>query len=117
MHLATAAMAIAAAHRYRVYHGAVCTNNVIVDHLGSARLIDAGSNRGVVTDQSASGRIAHDVSCLTRMIQSACDRWKEPWSRQLAKTINRLSKVESDETCYLIGDRLSRQADSLSVDS
>lgn len=116
MHLASVAQTIASAHLAGTHHGGLHADNVVVDHKGIARVVDAGSSLNVASGWTKDQRVAHDIRSLTRLVRSASEIWRNPSSKQLAGTIKQLAETSADDPCYAIGECLIQQADLAGFD-
>jgi len=116
MHLASVAQTIASAHLAGTHHGGLHAENVVVDHKGVARVVDAGSSMNVASGWMKEQQLAHDIRSLARLVRSACEIWSNPRSKQLAGTIKQLADTSADDPCYAIGECLIQQADLAGFD-
>ncbi len=120
--LASVAYSIAAAHQKGAVHGGVHVNNLVIDHDGSVKLIDAtssqrGLSRWIQANDAATPMFATlaqiDVQEFANLVNSSCIEWNTPWSRDLANETVRTMQTVVDDVLCIMGDRLTRQADSI----
>ena len=123
--LASVAFAVESAHRIGATHGGIHAENLLVDHSGKVRVLDAGSSRmglhrwlspsapeSPLQIASLDQRRAVDVQDLIKLVAVASVQWNHQWARDLVADLQRISTEDAGGACGLIGQLLMQHADS-----
>jgi hypothetical protein len=123
--LASIAYCLQGAHQTGATHGAIHCENILLDHEGKLRLVDAVANRDglrrwleQVDDSHVAGSILSlterkqaDTEDLIRLIASLATLWRKNWTGQLIDDLGALASSSSEQAPGAIGETLLRYAD------
>ena len=124
--LASLAYTLEAAHQTGATHGGLNANNLLLDHDGTLRVVDATCNHNAIqswinpslmtpnesTVLSKSERQKLDLDDLIRLISSHVANWQQPWTYRLIGELGRVSESSDPGSAADLGDLLMRYADS-----
>ncbi len=124
---ASLAYCLEAVRRCGAAHGGVHQDNVLIDHDGNLRLVDAaGSFSGVrrwlrpertpepdTPIVPLSQRQRQDIDDLVRLIESACGRWRERWTSRLLEEMKGIVDGLPERGADDLGALLMRYADEV----
>ncbi len=124
--LASIAYCLEGAHQVGATHGAIHRENILLDHDGKIRLVDAVANRegmqrwleaadDALTDESIlslADRKQIDTEDLIRLIASISLAWHQAWSEKLIDDLTTIANHESEGAADAVGARLLQYADS-----
>ena len=119
-HLAEVAFAVQAAHRSGATHGALHAGNLVIDHTGQVRILDAASSMAALTRwlenepttfHDLDQRVQIDVDDMVRLV---CDVAQRKQSSQTASLVNQVRQGVAnhrDAPLAVVGEILMRYAD------
>ena len=124
--LASVAFAVAAAHARGATHGGIHVENLLLDHDGKVKIMDAGSSRiglerwlnptAVAGEPhpfaSLDQRRNLDTQDVIKLIAAAAVEWDHNWARNLMDELRGIAKETPEEACGLIGQTMMRCSDS-----
>jgi hypothetical protein len=123
---ASLAYCLEAVRRSGAAHGGLHHENLFIDHDGNVRLVDAAGSRSGVrrwleSDQASepagpivplAQRQRQDLDDLIRLVESASESWREPWTSRLLKEMKRIAEGSHNECgADELGALLMRYAD------
>jgi hypothetical protein len=124
--LASVAFAVQAAHKVGATHGGIHLENLLVDHQGNAKIVDAICSRRSIArwlhcspSDSPGGQSCHqkrmnlDVQDLIKVIVASSLEWTDNSTNQLTTDLRSIADDHPGEACGLIGELLIRRADTL----
>lgn len=123
--LASIAFCLEAAHQAGAAHGAVHAENILLDHDGKLRMVDAVANRDGMyrwfdnVDSSRSEpsilslrhRKRIDLEDMIRLIAQLSASWRRPWTGRLLGEVGKIADGDADGALGALGALLMRYAD------
>ena len=122
---ASLAYCLESVRRCGAAHGGIHPENVLLDHDGNLRLVDAAANcsglrrwlEPAETSQPADPivpllqRQRQDIDDLVRLVESASEHWREPWTSRLLKEMKGMADGSRECCADDLGALLMRYAD------